>query len=259
MNQTEIFELCKNTEKLQCQDCKYFKEVGIIYCRCGRHPKYNRSPYPNLDCNSINGHLIRKNCSRGPKHGPKERQEQFFKAKDMLRKAKKRSFPTFLARWQEQESFRSLLKDHDICEQEVIIYGRLALERRDYTTTKAERMRYSQNWVLTLNAEGKQPPRQLRPDYEEAKRECQRLQDEFMAANGQLLSTQASKDVKIRINNFKDLRNMTTLLIERQVGGGIRSSKETCRILRLHRLHHGKIPLGNGSHGGGIPRNTMSE
>ena len=51
---------------------------------------------------------------------------------------------------------------------------------------------------------------------------------------------------------------MTTLLIERQDGGGFRSSRETCRILRLRRLHHGKIPLGNGSHDGGIPRNTMS-
>ena len=145
----------------------------------------------------------------------------------MLRKAKKRNFPTILARWQEQESYRSSLKNYDIGEQEVIIYDRLALERHDYTATKAERMRYSQNWVLTLNAEGKQPPRQLRPDYEEAKRECQRLQDEFMAAKSSSLhpSAQVNKDVKIRINNFKDLKKRTTLLIERQDGGGIRSSK----------------------------------
>ena len=47
-------------------------------------------------------------------------------------------------------------------------------------------MRYCQNWVLPLIAERKQPPRQLRPNYEEAKRDCQRLQDEFMAAKGQL-------------------------------------------------------------------------
>ena len=71
-------------------------------------------------------------------------------------------------------------------------------------------------------------------------------------------STLVNKDVKIRINNFKDLDNMTTLLIERQDGGGIRSSRETCRMLRLRRPHHGKIPLGNGSHGGGISRDMMS-
>ena len=133
-------------------------------------------------------------------------------------------------------------QDHDIGEQEVIIYDRLALERHDYAATKAERMRYSENWVLTPNAEGKHSPRQLLPDYEEAKRECQRLQDEFMEANSHP-STQVNKDVKIRINDFKDLKNMTTLLIERQDGDGIRSSRETCRILRLRRLHRGKIPL----------------
>ena len=37
MNLTEIFELCENTEKLQCPDCKSFTEVGIICCRCGRN------------------------------------------------------------------------------------------------------------------------------------------------------------------------------------------------------------------------------
>ena len=142
----------------------------------------------------------------------------------------------------------------------MIIYDRLALERHDYTATKAERMRYSQNWVLTLNAEGKQPPRQLRPDYEEAKRECRRLQDEFMVAKEQLFTPiHASKQKSQNPNQqFQGSEDLTMLLINRQDGGGIRSSRETCRILRLRFLHRGKIPLGNGSHGGGIPRNMMT-
>ena len=32
MNQTEIFELCEITAKLQCPDCNSFTEVGITYC-----------------------------------------------------------------------------------------------------------------------------------------------------------------------------------------------------------------------------------
>ena len=52
----------------------------------------------------------------------------FFKAKDMLRKAKKKGFPTIFARWQAQESHRSSLKDSDIGEKEVIVYDQLALE-----------------------------------------------------------------------------------------------------------------------------------
>ena len=124
---------------------------------------------------------------------------------------------------------------------------------------KAEQMRYSQKWVLSLNAEGKQPPRQLRPDYEEAKR-VPTTTRRIMAAKGQLFTPihARKKDVKNRINNFKDLKTMTTSLIGRQDGSGFRSSRETCRILRLRRLHHGKTLLCSGSHGGGIPRNMMS-
>ena len=53
---------------------------------------------------------------------------------------------------------------------------------------------------------------------------------------------EAHKCVKIRINNSKGVKIMTTLLIGRR---GLMSSKETCCILRLRRLRHGKIPLGN--------------
>ena len=44
----------------------------------------------NLDCSSIDGYIISKTSSRGPKHGPTERQQMFLKAKDMLQKAKKK-------------------------------------------------------------------------------------------------------------------------------------------------------------------------
>ena len=70
-------------------------------------------------------------------------------------------------------------------------------------------------------------------------------------------STQVNKDVKIRFNSLKDLKNMTMLLIGRQDGSGTKSSRETCRILRLRRLHHGRIPLGNGIPGGGILHHMM--
>ena len=84
MNQTEIFELCENTKKLQCPDCKSFAEVGIIYCRCGRKLKYNRSPEQNLDCNSIDGHIIRKN--------PTERARKVLQSKGHVAESKEERF-----------------------------------------------------------------------------------------------------------------------------------------------------------------------
>ena len=46
---------------------------------------------------------------------------------------------------------------------------------------------------------------------------------------------------------------MITLLIGKQEENGTKSSRETCRMLRLRRPHHGRIPHGKiGIHGGGI-------
>ena len=73
MNQTEIFELCENSAKHQCPDCNAFSEIGIISCICRRNVKYSRSPTTlqktNCDFTSIPGFVVRKNSSRGPKHG----------------------------------------------------------------------------------------------------------------------------------------------------------------------------------------------
>ena len=62
----------------------------------------------NNDFNSIPGYIIKKNSSRGPKHGQSERQIMFFEAKDMLRKAKnkkKGNHPTSLSRWKADEEY----------------------------------------------------------------------------------------------------------------------------------------------------------
>ena len=72
VNQTEIFELCENSAKLQCPDCNAFQEIGIIYRSCGRNLRYSRSfttlQKTNCDFTSIPGFAIEKNSTRGPKH-----------------------------------------------------------------------------------------------------------------------------------------------------------------------------------------------
>ena len=233
MNQTEIFELCENiNKKHQCQDCKSFTEVGIINRRCGRNLKYNRSPKPNLDCNSIDGSLISKLL-------PRIKTWSNRMAKGHVAESKEERFSDN-SRQMARTRNRSSLKNHDI-----------GLERHDYTL----RIEFSL-WMLKGN-------NHLDNYAQITKKQHENVNDyktnSWQQKSSSLHpSTQVNKDVKIQINNFKDLTNLTTLLIERQDGGGIMSSRETCRILRLRRLHHAKILLGNGSHGGGIPSNMMS-
>ena len=67
MNNTEIFERCENSSKHQCPECNTYWDIGLIYCSCGRNMK------SNYDVTSIPGYVIKKNSSRGAKHGPSER------------------------------------------------------------------------------------------------------------------------------------------------------------------------------------------
>ena len=104
----------------------------------------------------------------------------FFKAKDMQRKAKNKkngNHPRILSRWTADEEYPKSLGFIGIGEKEIMLHDQIALDKHDYTATKAERIRNSKRWVLSINDEGPLLPRQQRPDYEAAIRECQRLQD----------------------------------------------------------------------------------
>ena len=78
MNNTGIFELCENSSKQQCPDCKFFCKAGIVCCTCGRCLRISRSDKEvdksNNDVVSIPGYVIKKNNKRGAGHGPSERQ-----------------------------------------------------------------------------------------------------------------------------------------------------------------------------------------
>ena len=115
----------------------------------------------NSDYTSILGFVVKKNSSRGPKHGQSERQIMFFKAKEMLKKARQEkpgSHPTILSRWYAQEGYQESLAEHNVGEKEIMLYDRIALERHDCTTTRAERLQNAKHWALRLNADGPQKP-----------------------------------------------------------------------------------------------------
>ena len=194
INQTEIFELCENSAKLECPDYNAISEIGIIYCSCGRNLKYKRSPTTNqkADCDftSIPSFVIKKNSRRGPKHGVSERQVMFHRAKQMLKKARQAkhgNHPTKLSRWYEQEGYRKSLAEHNIGEKELMLFDRIALERHDYTATRAERLQNAKHWILRLIADGPQKPLRKRQDFADALKQCLYMQDAHLAETQQSL------------------------------------------------------------------------
>ena len=165
-----IFELCENSAKHQSPDCNALSEIGIICCGSGRNLKYSRSPTTlqriNCDFTSILDLVIEKNSSRGPKHGVSEREVMFYKAKQMLKKArqgKHGNHPTILSRWYEQEGYSKSLAEHNIGEKDVMFFDRIVLEKDDFAATKAERLQNAKHWILRFTADGLQKPLRQRP------------------------------------------------------------------------------------------------
>ena len=86
----DLRTLCENSTKQQCPDRNAHREMGKLSCSCGTNMKSTRSPTEfdqnNPDVTSIPGYVIKKNRSRGAKHGASERQRMFYQAKQMLKK-----------------------------------------------------------------------------------------------------------------------------------------------------------------------------
>ena len=73
MGNTEIFELCETSSKKQCPDCNLYREIGIVYCSCGRcltpAQSAKKLDKKDFDALSIPGYVIKKK-----KTTPSERQ-----------------------------------------------------------------------------------------------------------------------------------------------------------------------------------------
>ena len=101
------------------------------------------------DTLSISGYVIKKNQSRGPRHGPSMRQTMHHKARGMLRKAKlpkNGSCQTFLERWYRDKKYRKSLSEEGWTEEQIRQYDELALEDHPYEATPGEKRRWENNW-----------------------------------------------------------------------------------------------------------------
>ena len=77
--------------------------------------------------------------------------------------------------------------EHNIGEKEIMLYDRIALERHDYTATRAERLQNAKHWILCLNADGPQEPLRQRPEFVVALKQCLNMQGAHLAETQQSL------------------------------------------------------------------------
>ena len=146
--------------------------------------QHNKDRYDSL---SIPGYVIKKNQSRGPRHGQSMRQIMCHKARDMLRKdklPKNGSCETILERWYTDADYQTSLSDEGSTEEKIRQCDAIAMEDHSHEATPEERRRWQRNWKIVLN-NGVQGPTRQRPDFREAKHAYRRLDEEHVECTGQ--------------------------------------------------------------------------
>ena len=176
--------------------------------------------------------------------------ECFLKAKEMLHKAgqeKHGSHSSNIARWLNDYKNRKSLSDIGWNEQDIMLLDRIALENYSFVLTRAERIRNSEHWILELNQDGAQQPSNQRPDFAQAKRECKRSHDEYVARTQQEYRTALrSQQVRQRKEQPFDGIEEYDYTVDPRTGWiSITQRGETCRLRR----HRPRPQIGNGTIG----------
>ena len=107
----------------------------------------------------------------------------YCKAKEMLQKAgqpKHGGYKSILERWREDDQYRNSLSLIRWNEEQIIEHDKIALEDHSHVATKLERIQNTKHWVLRLHEDGAQQPPNQRLDFAQAKRECERMHDEYV-------------------------------------------------------------------------------
>ena len=196
----------------------------------------------NYDITSIPGHGIKKNNSRGAKHGPPGRQRMYYQTKTDAQKGtteKARKQPNNNYTMVRERNVQDFVASDRWKEKSIMLYDRIALGNHIYVATRAERIQNSKNRILTPNAERTPQPLNQRPDFAQAKRECGRLHDERLGKDTTRLHTEPSLATneyeKEKNNNSKTSKNSTTRLTLQHAGKSTKSRVETCQQLRHRR------------------------
>ena len=183
---TEYFELCEISSKIQCPDGSLYWDVGIVYCTCGkcvqpseRNRQLNKNRYDVL---SICGYVIKKN----PSHGATDQlcgRKSTTKHTTCPRKPRRNSPVLFWKGGTQTISSEVLclklgrMKNHDGLRQ-------IASQDHSYIATREERSLNENSWKLSLNAEGANGPLDQRDDINDARGTCKTLYHEHTASTG---------------------------------------------------------------------------
>ena len=180
LNNTEIFELCDNSSKQQCPSFAAVEELWSLRGVQRSSTRTITTSPQSLAMSSRRTAVVVPNTDL-----LKDKECTTMRSKCLRKPDREARRPSILSRWYACDEYRKSLSDIGWREHHLMLYNRIALEKHIYVATRAERIQKSKHWILTLIAEGPQQPLNQRPDFAQAKRECKRLHDEYMARTQQ--------------------------------------------------------------------------
>ena len=155
----ELCELLDTEPKAQCNVCLSYWDVGIVYCTCGHFLRKGTEENKKfvqytMDLHSIPNFYIKKGRPHGHRYGKKPGDREFYIAKSLKKKCKKKNFVGIHDRFIRDEKFRKNMFDtgrtEEICRQ----MDDLADEDHTHHLTPKEIRDYRNNWWIRSNTVG---------------------------------------------------------------------------------------------------------
>ena len=150
----ELFELGQVSTKIQCPSCAKYWPEGLL-CTCGiclrPSKEQKRKMKDQFEILSIPQYIVKKNCSRGAKHGRTQEQYDHFKANESTRHAKKKYLLSITDRIQRDEFYRHSQLAIGWTEEHCQHLDSLMSTDFSHTPTKKERELHENNHTLGVN------------------------------------------------------------------------------------------------------------
>ena len=117
----ELCELLDTEPKTQCKVCLSYWDIGIVYCTCGH---FLRTGTENkkfiqytMDLLSIPNYYIKKGRPHGHRYGKKSGDREYYIAKSLKKKCKKKNFLGIHDQFIRDEKFRKNMFDNGRTEE----------------------------------------------------------------------------------------------------------------------------------------------
>ena len=115
MGNIELYELGQMTRTVQCHSCWKHLPEGLAFCSCGVCLRPDEATIKRIKVRfqalTVPYYLSRINRSRGEKHGETQWQQDYWKAMDDRRGAKKHDKDTITIKWQKDEKYWKILSE----------------------------------------------------------------------------------------------------------------------------------------------------